>query len=105
MEELYEILGATGFPVAYHHFDKEVKPSYIVYYESSQDYVRADGTNYYTTMDITIELYTCKKDVLAEDKLTGLLANHEIEYTKIAETYIDQEKLYQHTYEITIGKK
>ncbi|PGA85994.1 hypothetical protein COL93_29700, partial [Bacillus toyonensis] len=49
--------------------------------------------------DVNIELYTTRKDLVAEAKLEKVLDDHEIPYESY-ETFIESEKLYQKLYEM-----
>ncbi|PEY72094.1 hypothetical protein CN344_29410, partial [Bacillus cereus] len=48
--------------------------------------------------DANIELYTTKKDLVAEAKLEKVLDDYEIPYDSY-ETFIESEKMYQKNYE------
>ncbi len=101
--ELKKILDATGYPVAYSHFTatpgKPVpKPPYICYLVDGSPNMIADNKVHHKINDVTIELYTIKKDLVAESKLEQALDDHEIPYESF-EAFIESEKMYQKTYE------
>ncbi|MFJ8529637.1 hypothetical protein [Bacillus sp. NPDC094106] len=101
--ELKKFLDATGYPVAYSHFtatpDNPVpKPPYICFLVQGSPNMTADNKVYQKINDVNIELYTTKKDLVAEAKLEQVLDNHEIPYESF-ETFIDTEKLFQKIYE------
>ncbi|EEK89254.1 Prophage pi2 protein 38 [Bacillus cereus m1550] len=58
----------------------------------------ADNKVYHKIDDANIELYTTKKDLVAEAKLEKVLDNHDIPYDSY-ETFIESEKMYQKIYE------
>ena len=60
--------------------------------------MRADSKVHFKINDVNIELYTAKKDLVAEAKLEKLLDDNEIPYES-SEIYIDSEKLFQKIYE------
>ncbi|PEP89769.1 hypothetical protein CN585_28430 [Bacillus toyonensis] len=60
--------------------------------------VMADNKVYHKIMDLNIELYTTKKDLVAEAKLEKMLDEYEIPYDSY-ETFIESEELFQKTYE------
>lgn len=94
-------LNKIGFPLSYHHFTTPPAPPYLIYLFSYSNDLIADDHN---VMDIgvyQIELYTDKKDLASEKKVEDKLKEMELPYTKI-ETWIDEEKLYQIIYEITL---
>ena len=104
--ELYTMLKATGFPVAYSHFKESPNtplPSlpYICYLSAFSSNFKADDKVYKKIDNLQIELYTNKKDLIAEKKLEDLLDANEIAY-ETTETWIDTEKLFQKIYEISI---
>ena len=61
----------------------------------------ADDVVYNKIDNLQIELYTLKKDLVAEKKLEDLLDLNEIAY-ETAETWIEEEKLFQKIYEISL---
>ncbi|PFS62569.1 hypothetical protein COK41_15890 [Bacillus cereus] len=104
--ELKKILDATGYPVAYSHFTALLgnpvpKPPFICYLVNGSPNMMADNKVHYKINDITIELYTAKKDLVAEAKLEKVLDDHEIPYDSY-ETFIESEKLYQKIYEMRL---
>ncbi|KXY35554.1 hypothetical protein [Bacillus sp. FSL K6-0067] len=101
--ELTKILEATGYPVAYSHFtatpSKPIpKPPYICILVDGSANLMADNKVYHKIDDANIELYTTKKDLVAEAKVEKVLDNHEIPYDSYG-TFIESEKLYQKIYE------
>lgn len=100
--ELKSLLDATGFPVAYSHFQGD-PPSipFITYLELNSSNFHADNRTYRKIMNFNIELYTDKKDPQAEQALESLLDTHDIPY-ETSETYIESERLFQKIYEIGV---
>lgn len=101
--ELTKILEATGYPVAYSHFtatpDNSVPaPPYICFLVDGSANLMADNKVYHKINDLNIELYTIKKDLVAEAKLEKVLDDHEITYNSYG-TFIESEKMYQKIYE------
>lgn len=101
--ELKKILEATGYPVAYSHFTATLTnpvpaPPYICFLEDNSANLMADNKVYHKINDLNIELYTTKKDLVAEAKLEQVLDDHEIPYDSYG-TFIESEKLYQKIYE------
>ncbi|MBG9831829.1 hypothetical protein ACT7DZ_28205 [Bacillus cereus] len=101
--ELIKILEATGYPVAYSHFiatpGKSVPaPPYICILVDGSANLMADNKVYHKIDDANIELYTTKKDLVAEAKLEQVLDDHEIPYDSYG-TFIESEKTYQKIYE------
>ncbi|KAB2419295.1 MULTISPECIES: hypothetical protein [Bacillus cereus group] len=101
--ELTKILEATGFPVAYSHFtatpsNPVPEPPYICFLVDGSANLMADNKVYHKINDVNIELYTTKKDLVAEAKLEKVLDDHEIPYDSYG-IFIESEKLFQKTYE------
>ncbi|KOS30764.1 phage protein [Bacillus anthracis] len=103
LSELKKILDATGYPVAYSHFTATTtnpvpKPPYICYLVNGSPNIMADNKVHHKINNVNIELYTKKKDLIAEAKLEKILDNNEIPYESY-EIYIETEKLFQKKYE------
>ncbi|PGT67011.1 hypothetical protein COD86_10960 [Bacillus cereus] len=101
--ELKKILEATGYPVAYSHFTATPStpvpaPPYICFLVDGSSNLMADNKVYHKINDVNIELYTTKKDLVAEAKLEKVLDEHEIPYESYG-TFIESEKLFQKIYE------
>lgn len=99
--ELYQALKSIGYPVAYGSFSSPVTPPFITYQFAYSNDLIADNINYVAIEDFQIELYTAKKDIVAEQKVQDKLKELGLPYRKI-ETYLDTEKMYQILYEIQI---
>ena len=103
LTELKKILDAAGYPVAYSHFTatstKPIPvPPYITYLVAYSANFMADGKVYKKIDNVQIELYTTKKDLVAEGKLETVLDDNEIPY-ETTETWIESEQLFQKIYE------
>ena len=106
LSDLYTILKATGYPVAYSHFTATTNnplptPPYITYLSAYSSNLKADNMVYEKIDNLQIELYTNKKDLAAEKKLEDLLDQNEIAYES-TETWIDSEQLFQKIYEVRL---
>jgi len=104
--ELYQALKATGYPVAYSHFEDTPqnpapKPPFITYQFAYSSDLMADNINYAEIGNYQVELYTDKKDLVAEQKVQDKLKELRLPYTKM-ENWIDEEKLFQIIYEIQL---
>lgn len=101
LDELANILEATGIPVAYSHFkDKQGLP-FICYKESFTQNFMADGRVYKKRTFVDVELYTKYKDPGVEEKIEQVLEQNEIPWNAV-ETFINDEKAFQRIYEISI---
>lgn len=106
LSDIYTILKATGYPVAYSHFTATTNtplpsPPYIVYLSVYSSNLKADDRVYAKIDNLQIELYTNKKDLTAEKKLEDILDNNDIAYES-TETWIDSEQLLQKLYEVRL---
>jgi hypothetical protein len=101
LTELKLILEATGYPVAYSHFNEPQIPPFICYLVSNSSNLFADSKVYQKINNIQIELYTSKKDLVAEAKLESILETNEIPY-ETTEVYLESEKLFQKIYEVSL---
>ena len=101
LQELVNILKATGYPVAYSHFKSRQKPPFICYKETGTNNFKADNMVFKKIPLIDVELYTTDKDLVAESNLESVLKENNIPWEAI-ETYIESEKVFQRIYEITL---
>lgn len=106
LSEVNTILKATGYPVAYSHFKESdttplPSPPFICYMSAYSSNLKADNKVYHKIDNLQIELYTNKKDLIAEKTLEDLLDNNDIAYES-TETWIDSEQLFQKIYEVRL---
>lgn len=99
--ELKKLLDATGFPVAYSHFNEAKDAPYICYLVTYSPHFHADNKTYHKIDSVDIELYTDKKDLLAESVIESILDDNDLPYEPI-ETFIESEKLFQKIYEVRL---
>jgi hypothetical protein len=104
--ELKNILQATGFPVAYLRFvetenEPLPQPPFIVYLSAYSSNTFADNQVYKEIDNVQIELYTDKKDLIAENKLASVLNENELPYST-TETFIESEKMHQKIFEVRL---
>jgi hypothetical protein len=101
LTELKTILNECGYPVAYSHFTTPPIPPYVTYLVAYSSNFIADNKVYQKVSNVQIELYTTKKDLVAENKLETVLDNNEIPYQS-TETFIESEQLFQKIYEVRL---
>lgn len=103
MEELVKIIEEMGIPFAYDHFaeGESPEPPFICYLLPGSDNFAADGRVYYKISEVRIELYTDFKDIVLEEKVTGVLDRYGIFYEQ-SEVWIEEEKLYEVTFEFSM---
>ncbi|HEN0301684.1 TPA: hypothetical protein U3P08_001928 [Streptococcus agalactiae] len=102
-KDLFSVLKETKLPVAYHHFEEghSPRPPFMVYLVADSDNLGADNWAYHKGLNVQIELYTTKKDLVIEETVESVLDTHRLYFDKV-ETYITSEKLYQTIYSITL---
>ena len=93
------MLDATGFPVAYDHFQEGEAPNppFIVFLFPRSNNFSADGRVYKKINSLDIELYTDLKQPDVEAQVETVLDEHNIFYNK-TEVWIPDEKLYEVVY-------
>jgi sulfur transfer complex TusBCD TusB component (DsrH family) len=101
LAELKTILSAAGYPVAYSHFSEAKKPPFVCYLVTDSANFMADDKVYQKINNAQIELYTNKKDLIAEGNLEKVLDDNLIAYDS-TEIYIESEKLFQKIYEVSL---
>lgn len=103
MEELVKIIEEMGIPFAYDHFaeGESPEPPFICYLLPGSDNFAADGRVYYKISEVRIELYTDFKDIVLEEKVTGVLDRYGIFYEQ-SEVWIEEEKLYEVAFEFSM---
>lgn len=100
-EKIKALFEKSNIKFAYDHFETPQKLPYGVYRCPSTQNLGADGKVYYTLNNIFAEIYTKKKSPSIEKQFETVLDDAEIYYTK-NETYIDNEKMYQISYEMRL---
>lgn len=102
--ELFTLLKTTLYPVSYHHFTTPPIPPYVVYIRAFDNNISSDYKVHGKFKFYQVELYTVKKDLVAEQKLEAVLNGINSEYD-VTETYVESEDLYQVIYQIKIIEK
>lgn len=103
LQNLEECLKATGMPVAYHHWEVGEVPAlpYLIYYENSSNNTYADNMAYTKIPEVTVELYTDRKDPETEARLETVLDENEIPYTWY-ESWLESEEMFLRGYEFEL---
>lgn len=101
LEGLYAGLAALGLPLAYHKHTEAPQLPFLVYrFDGSAD-MMADNQNFAEISDITIELYSAKKNQSAEKLVQDKLTELRIPYAK-HEVWVETEELFMTLYEVQI---
>ena len=101
MQDLYEGLVATGYPVAYRAFKSAQEPPFIVYLFANSADLMADNENYQPLSDYQVELYSEDKELVAEAAVETALRGLGLAWSK-SEAYIDTEQMVEILYEVRI---
>lgn len=104
LAQLQTELDKAGYPQFYGGPKEATKPPYIALIRPSAENVSSDYSVHGKYQDYIVELYTKKKDLVAEIKLEDILGSIDSDYETL-ETYIDTEKLNMVAYSITIFEK
>lgn len=101
--EVMEVLEELSLPVAYDHFaeGESPDPPFLCFLYPENKPTGADNIVYYQLHKLDIELYTDLKDPPLERKIEKLLTEHEFFFHK-SEVWIEEEKMYEVLYEVTI---
>lgn len=102
LEELNTILNSTGYPVAYYQFNETPSFPCIVYKVNGKNNIVADDSVYKSFKNIGIELFCKNKDLEAEETLESVLNENNIIYSFTDVGRIEDESLYEVTYDIQI---
>lgn len=95
------LLKSTGYPVVYVHSSTALTIPFIAYSATTSER-GSDNENLIEELSVRVELYTNKKDLVAERKVKDVL-----NFTEFGndETYIDTEKMFMNVYTFTITQK
>ena len=99
LSELGSLLETTGYPVAYRSFSTTKTPPFICYLVAYSNNFSADGKVFAKAEHIQVELYTDKKDQIAEARVENALSGFFWQKTEI---YLQSEAIYQIIYEIEV---
>ena len=102
-EEVLVMLTEMEIPFAYDHFaeGESPDPPFICFLFPGSDNFSADNTVYAAFEELHIELYTDEKDPELEERVEGILSEHELFWQK-TEVWIESEKLYEVLYRMTV---
>ena len=102
-EDVMAMLEELSLPVAYDHFaeGESPDPPFLCFLYPQNVPIGADDTVYYQLTHLDIELYTDEKNPPLEARVEKLLTEHELFFHK-SEVWIEEEKMYEVLYEVTI---
>ena len=99
IQELNGILDEIGLPYAYYQFDDDTPQQlpFICWMITAHNDFMADGINYTEIVRLVIELYTNKKDFVAEQTVRCVLTSHGIPFTQDG-AEIESEQMHLETF-------
>lgn len=103
-QELYTLLKAIGYPVAFFAFDSPPVLPYLVYLDTASDDFMADNRNHVGVTNWQVELYTAigmstGERLTAERKVGEALSAAELPYVRSRQR-LNDEGMYQTLYTI-----
>ena len=101
--EIMAMLAESELPVAYDHYaeGESPDPPFICFLYPYTNHFIADGRIYEKINVVHVELYTDEKNPPLEARVEKLLTEHELFFHK-SEVWIEEEKMYEVLYEVTI---
>ena len=101
IDDLIIALEALDIPIACNHFLTEKTTPFLIYIDLNSENFGADNIVYYESRNIDIDLYTETIDDDLESRLKAIFTENEI-YYEWDRSWIDSEKVYKTTFEVTI---
>ena len=99
------MIAGVGLPNAYDHFKKKDSPGgppFICFLYTDDDDFVADDINYQRITGLTVELYTDEPDFNKEAAVESALTGAGLVYARSGPEYIQNERMYQTTYETSV---
>lgn len=101
--QIASMIAGVGVPYAFDHFgdddgDHPQGPPFICFMYPTRDDFHADNGNYIRIAELIVELYTDEPDFTLEAAVEAALAGADLTYQKSDATYIEDERMYQTTY-------
>lgn len=100
-QEINKMLETLGIPYAYHHFNDDVNPPFLIYVEEPPKHIMADGIIYHTIRNITFELYSDFKDDVLIEKAKRMFEEYEIRY-QMSEDWIQKEDMFEFAFMVQL---
>lgn len=102
MLELKEMLEELNIPIAYDHFNTATNPPCVTFRRDSTRNFGADNKVYKKINNYVVQLYTEYKDPALEEQLEDIFDANDVFYDIASEDYIEDEKMYEMIYEVTL---
>lgn len=88
----------------YSHFDDVIETPFLTYTMTTINFFAEDKV-FHSFFEITLELYTDKKDWKLEHQLEELLNSKDIPWEKSEDIWIDEENMFEIVYGFTIAEE
>ncbi|WIL39747.1 hypothetical protein QN089_05620 [Kurthia sp. YJT4] len=102
LQDFAKLIQNLAIPIAYYQFKSAQTLPFAVYYNPSDNVLRADNKVLYKTRNVTFEVYTNSKDIALEGRIEQLFNEHEIYYDNPTDVFIESENVWQRTYNIIL---
>lgn len=102
LQDFAKLLQSLTLPIAYYQFKNAQELPFGVYYNTSDNVLRADNKMLYKTRNVTFEVYTKSKDIALEEKIEQLFNENEIYFDNPFDVFIESENVWQRTYNIIL---
>ena len=101
MDKLIQIMEETGLPYAYDHYaeGESPDPPFLCFLFPGSNNFAADDGVYFKVSEVSIELYTERKDPPLELHIETVLDRHGVFYDK-SEVWIESERLFEVRYSL-----
>ena len=101
--QIASMVQAIGLPFAYDHFaeGESPEPPFVLFLLPGTNNFMADGDVYEQVTEVSIELYTDRKDPSLEERVEDVLRTYEIPWDK-TEVWIEDEKMYEVRYGLEV---
>ena len=102
-KEVAAMIAEIQIPYAYYQFPEgtgQATPFACFFYSENND-IKADDSNYQKIEHLIIEIYTDNKDFELEATVEGILASHEMVWSRYEE-WIESERMLEVIYEMDV---
>lgn len=102
-DDICSMVDEIGLPNAYDHFAEGESPDapFVLFLLPGTNNFMADGEVYQQVTEVSIELYTDRKDPSIESRVEHVLKSHDIPWDK-TEVWIESENWYEVRYALDV---
>ena len=101
--EIASMIAEIGIPYAYYQFPEgtDQAPPFACFFLTGNNDFLADNANYQKIEHLVVEVYSKAIDFSLEATVEGVLADHEMVYSR-EETWLDDERMVEVIYEMDV---